>query len=570
MMPAPAQATDAQPSAQATFCATLVDEWVRRGLAHAVIAPGSRSTPMALALAAREELRIHVLHDERSAAFVALGIGSVAGVPAALLCTSGTAATHFHAAVVEASLSNVPLLVLTADRPPELHGVGAPQTIDQTHLYGRAPRWFQDPGVPDDAARGSWRGLAARAFVACTGAEPGPVHLNLPFREPLLGAAGPLPPALSVLGAAASPPAGGAADCGELLQLIDGKRGVIVAGRGVDDPAAVSAAAAAMGWPVLADPRSGCRPVQQAVLAFDAIVRHPGFAAANRPEVVLRFGEPPSSKALVEWLAGGDAVEVQVDASARVIDPGHRIALRVQASASQVCRQLVEHVVAGDSSGWLETWLAADQRAQVAIDQVLGAEPHMSEPATARVLTGESMDGCRLVLGSSMPVRDAEWYGRRCPGLAVHSNRGANGIDGVVGTAVGVAIASRQPTVVLLGDVSFCHDASSLTALAARGLDLTIVVLDNDGGGIFSFLPQAEQLAAERFEQLYGTPHGTDIVALAAAHGIAAHDVAAPDDLLQAVTVTGTSVVRIAGDRPANTDLHRRLNAAVAAALDPG
>ena len=172
---------------QATFCATLVDEWVHHGLRHAVIAPGSRSTPMALALACRPAIQTHVFHDERSASFAALGVALATGVPAALLCTSGTAATHFHASVVEAHQSGVPMVVLTADRPPELHGVGAPQTIEQTNLYGGAVRWFHDPGVPLDEQRATWRSIASNAWAHAVGDKPGPVHLNLPFREPLVG-----------------------------------------------------------------------------------------------------------------------------------------------------------------------------------------------------------------------------------------------------------------------------------------------------------------------------------------------------------------------------------------------
>src|SRR3954447_22766734 len=264
--------TSAAPDVQATFCATLADEWVRCGLRQAIVAPGSRSTPMALALAARTDLSIEIFHDERSASFAALGVALATGVPTALLCTSGTAAAHFHAAVVEAHQSGVPMLVLTADRPPELHGVGAPQTIEQANLYGNAVRWFHDPGVAADEERTTWRSVASQAWRRATGDRPGPVHLNLPFREPLVGVVGDLPE--PEVGEHVSPPLRVVDD---LIELLDEPHGAIVAGNGVDDAQAVQSLAAVTGWPVLADPLSGCQMLDAAVVRFDAILRHAAF-----------------------------------------------------------------------------------------------------------------------------------------------------------------------------------------------------------------------------------------------------------------------------------------------------
>ncbi|MBI4932780.1 MAG: 2-succinyl-5-enolpyruvyl-6-hydroxy-3-cyclohexene-1-carboxylic-acid synthase [Actinobacteria bacterium] len=550
---------------QVTFCATLVDQWIAMGMRHAVVAPGSRSTPMALALAARDDLEMLVVHDERSAAFIALGIGLSTGVPAALLCTSGTAATHFHAAVVEADLSGVPMLVLTADRPPELQGIGAPQTIDQIELYGDTVRLFIDADVPDESSAHVWRDLAVDSWLAAAGVDSGPVHLNLPFREPLVGEAGELPPVddhhvgddpfndevwfmtrLSME---------------ELAAMVHHPRGLIVAGRGVDDPEAVSSLARTLGWPVLADPRSGCRHLAEAVCAFDAIVRHAPFAAAHVPQVVLHLGEPPASKVLGQWLQASGALHVQVHAQGRTLDPLGIITERVYGVVSTVC-EAVEPLVGGMvDPGWSQSWGAAERAAQEAIAAVLGDE--LSEPAAARVVGAAA---AQVVLSSSMPVRDVEWFGA-ATNAVVHSNRGANGIDGVIATAIGVAAGTGEPTVVLLGDVAFCHDQSSLTALAARQLPLTIVVVDNDGGGIFSFLPQRSSLSTERFEQLFGTPHGTDIVALARAHGLGARTVESADDLRAALTDREATVVRVPSDRDHNVAVHDALHAAVAAAL---
>ncbi len=549
---------------QATFCATIVDQWVRLGMLHAVVAPGSRSTPMALALADRTELALHVVHDERSAAFVALGIGLSTGTPAALLCTSGTAATHFHAAVVEADLSGVPMLVLTADRPPELQGIGAPQTIDQTELYGGVVRRYANPGVASAEGADGWRDLAADWWLSAVGADPGPVHVNLPFREPLVGAPYELPAAVEALVGERDGWFMMRPDVAELAAMVDQQRGVIVAGGGVDDPVAVGLLADALQWPVLADPRSGCRHLAQAVSCFDSLLRHPGFAEDHMPTVVLHLGEAPASKVLGQWLQGSGALHVQVHAQQRTIDPLGIVTERVYGLPSTLCAELAPLVRGATGTPWLAGWQDAERRGQAAIEGVLAGLSSLCEPGVARALSGVA---ATLVVSSSMPVRDTEWFGRPGSTTVVHSNRGANGIDGVIATGIGVAAATGQPTVVYLGDVAFCHDQSSLTALAARGLPLTIVVTDNDGGGIFSFLPQASTLAGERFEQLFGTPHGTDIVALAAAHGLGACTVASVSELLASLADPAVAVVRVVSDRAENVRLHDRLHAAVAAAL---
>jgi len=551
---------------QVTFCATLVDQWMALGMQHAVVAPGSRSTPMALALAARDDLQVHVAHDERTASFIALGIGLSTGVPAALLCTSGTAAAHFHAAVIEADLSGVPMLVLTADRPPELQGIGAPQTIDQIELYGDTVRLFVPADVPDAAMAHTWRDLADDAWLAACGVDGGPVHMNLPFREPLVGAIGDLPPVVDH-DESDDDPFDDAVwfmtrlSMEELASLLDVSHGVVVAGRGVDDVQAVADLAEVLGWPVLADPRSGCRSLPGAVCAFDSLVRHAPFASAYVPQVVLHLGEPPASKVLGQWLQASGAVHVQVHAQGRTIDPLGIVTERVYGEASAVCESVLPLVGATADPSWRAGWLAADAAAQHAIAASLGDE--LSEPAVARALA--TVDGS-LVVSSSMPVRDVEWFGS-ASATVVHSNRGANGIDGVIATAIGVAIGTDEPTVVLLGDVAFCHDQSSLTALAARQLALTVVVVDNDGGGIFSFLPQRHELSTERFEQLFGTPHGTDVVAVARAHGLGARTVESVDDLLAAVTDREAVVVRVESNRDRNVAVHDALHAAVAAAL---
>jgi 2-succinyl-5-enolpyruvyl-6-hydroxy-3-cyclohexene-1-carboxylate synthase len=558
-----ASMTPASHDVQATFCATLVDEWVRRGLRHAVVAPGSRSTPMALALACCPEIQTHVFHDERSASFTALGIALATGVPAVLLCTSGTAATHFHAAVVEAHQSGLPIVVLTADRPPELHGVGAPQTIEQANLYGGAVRWFHDPGVPIDEQRAMWRTIASDTWTHALGFNPGPVHLNLPFREPLVGQVGALPEMVPT--ELLSPPL---VDVTDIIDLLATSRGLIVAGNGVDDPRKVQELASATGWPIMADPLSGCQMLESAVVRFDALLRHSEFAGTHRPAVVLQLGMPPASKVLAQWLAASTAKHVAVSPVGLVSDPNLVGARQVHASIGALCSRLAANLTHPPDPAWIERWLAADRIARDVLDNALASEGNLSEPGIARAITAGIPAGGHLVVASSMPVRDVEWFGTPRSDVTVHSNRGANGIDGVIATAIGVAIGSGAPTTVLLGDVAFCHDMSSMTALHARGLDLKVVVVDNDGGAIFSFLPQATTLPADVFEQVFGTPHGTDIVEAARAFGLRSYAAETADELGAAFDESDTCVIRVASSRKDNVDAHAELNDAVVAALD--
>jgi 2-succinyl-5-enolpyruvyl-6-hydroxy-3-cyclohexene-1-carboxylate synthase len=560
----------------ATFCATLVDEWIRAGVRHAVVAPGSRSTPLALALTERPELRVHVFHDERSASFAALGVGLVSHVPAVLLCTSGTAAAHFHGAIAEADLSGVPMLVCTADRPPELHDVGAAQTIDQDGLYGTAVRWFHSPGVAAWSTNGSWRSLAARAVHAATGPDPGPVHLNLAFREPLVGAADELPAgrpqgepwqrAMTAAGGALAD-----ADVVSLSRLLDRQRGVIIAGAGCGAASAIADLADATGWPVLADPRSGVRELAQAVVRFDALLRSAAFAAAHLPTVVLRLGEAPASKVLGQWIASSGAAEVHVSARPAVIDPAHAVAARVTTDPSALCRRLAVALTGARGTPWAARWRHADALARSVVDDHIrpaSGGGHLTEPALAATLLAGLPSGANLVVSSSMPIRAIEWFGPPRDDVRVIANRGANGIDGVIATAIGIAAATDAPTAVFLGDVAMVHDSSSLAALTGRELDLRIVVADNDGGGIFSFLPQRERLSADRFEQLFGTPHGTDLVALARAHGLTAHTATSLADVTTFTGAVGPALLRVGLDRDANVGAYQGLNAAVVTALE--
>lgn len=536
---------------------------------------------MAIAIVRDTRLTVEIFHDERSAAFCALGIAKSTGVPAVLLCTSGTAAVHFHAAVVEAHHGAVPMLVCTADRPPELHGIGAPQTIDQQNLYGTAVRLFRDAGVPDDADRDGWRALGRECFVASMGSgpgtpTPGPVQLNLPFREPLVGTVGELPPSESPNRTDASVVRSAREGGERIAALSTGRRGVVIAGGGC--PADVLELATVLGWPVFADVRSEARGRQgwPLVSAFDPILRARDFADRHRPEVVLRFGEPPASKVLGQWCAASGAEIIQVGADSRNYDPDRTVDEFLAGDLGGIAREAVD-AIGRDDSGverrngeWSAAWSRAESAARAAIDGVLASR--WCEPAVAAAVAGSMRAGESLVVSSSMPIRDMEWFAPVMREVTVHANRGTNGIDGVVSTAVGVAIGSGRPVTLLIGDIAFLHDSNGLIALARRGVDLRVVVTNNDGGAIFSFLPQRSVLADAEYEVLFGTPHGTDLGSVARAHGLAHVAVDSVDGLAGALASRGPGegsiVIEARTDRYSNVAEHEAIHAAVALAVE--
>lgn len=549
----------------ATFCATLVDEWVRTGVREAMIAPGSRSTPMAIQLLSHPEIRVHVFHDERSASFAALGVGLATGMPAVVLCTSGTAAAHFHAAVLEADLSCVPMIAITADRPPELRDVGAPQTITQTQLFGAAVRWFHDPGVPSREAEHTWRGLAARVHADTAGPVPGPVHLNLPFREPLVGRVQLMPEARDAQWSTTVVSRDFSGDGGQVAAMLSGRRGVIVAGRGSDE--SVVALARALQWPILADSRSGVRGSAHhdvVVSHFDGVIRAEEFVQHHQPEVVLRVGEPPASKVLAQWLTKCAARIVHVHPYAKVIDPDYSVSMRVVADVASVVAAVAPAVSATEPT-WLRAWMNAEQAANEVVTQWTNSR--WSEPSVARIMSGVAASDSQVVVSSSMPVRDLEWFGGAC-NARVHSNRGANGIDGVVSTAIGVALATAKTTFLLIGDVAMLHDVNGLIALSSRDIDVRIVVVNNNGGSIFSFLPQASVLNGNDFEALYGTPHDVHFESLAHAYGVSFDRVTNADSLRQALAQRGPRIIEACTDRSVNVSQHDELNASIAVAVN--
>ena len=561
------------PATTATFCATLVDEWVRLGVAHAVVSPGSRSTPMAIALASNSKIALHVFHDERSASFAALGIGLQSGTPAVLLCTSGTAAAQFFAAVIEANYAHVPLLVCTADRPPELQGVGAPQTINQTNLYGTFVRKFIDVGLADDAKSSKWRTIARDAFSATVGVNRGPCHVNLPFREPLVGVAGSLPVADSHSPVRMSADVATASERKKLSLALRAERGIIIAGNGIDQPRFILELAAKLKWPVVADPRSNCRVAPESShgamvsSCADVVLRHQPSAESLKPTVVLRIGDPPVSKVVNQWLAQCGAEQIAVTQQPSLVDPDKVVTTHIVGSFNELFMEMSRGADSRSETEWIGAWKRCEKNARTALDEELSRQTQLTEPLCAVTVSEAIAAGTNLVVSSSMPVRDLEWFAPPRDGVRVLSNRGVNGIDGVVSTAVGVALSSKSPTALLIGDIAMLHDSNGLLNLIRRDAQLKIIVIDNEGGGIFSFLPQAQAMEGDQFEQLFGTPHSVDFAALAKTHGIAFTWVATEGELRRELGNPATSMIGVRTDRSKNVDDHNALYSAVAAAL---
>lgn len=571
---------------------TFVDEWVRGGVRDACISPGSRSTPLALALADDPRIRVHVFIDERSSAFFALGIAKVSNRPGLVVCTSGTAAANFFPAVVEASMARVPLIVATADRPPELRDTGAGQTVDQFDIYGGFTRWFCEVGAPDGrpGAGREWRSIAARSIAETRGAGakrgPGPVQLNFAFREPLIpsGAGVAVEPGrpdglpwTSVEVPLTQPNA-------TVVDRLAGAiartpKGLLVAGwesgAGIDGEA-VDRFARAAGWPVVADAISCARTGSHSISTYEALLRAPGFAESHRPDLVLRVGAMPTSKAVAAWL-DGEVRQIVVDPYGARSDPGRSASEMISADPNALLESLSDRL---ESSGrpsrseWLEAWSRSEVKAREAIDSLLDSRDELFEGRVARDVAACLPDGSTFLVASSMPVRDLEAFAGSRHGLRVLANRGASGIDGFTSTALGAAAGvgthgDPGPVVALMGDLAYLHDTNGLLGAASRGVDVVLVVIDNDGGGIFSFLPQAD--LPTNFELLFGTPHGLDLVAVARAHGVEATRLTTANEVVSAVEKAissgGVQVIVVPTIRSENVSRHRETWEAVAAVL---
>jgi 2-succinyl-5-enolpyruvyl-6-hydroxy-3-cyclohexene-1-carboxylate synthase len=570
------------------LASAFVEELARCGVRHAVLSPGSRSTPLAVALHRQPAIDLTVIVDERSAAFFALGAAQATRIPVAALCTSGTAAANFHSAVCEADESAVPLIVLTADRPPELRGIGAGQTIDQLKLYGNSVRWFCEVGTheADDDGLLHYRSVACRAYAAARGEpRPGPVHLNLAWRDPLapVGVDGDVTATsrLAVEGrgdrpltaVSHSPSAPDPVLLDELAERISAApRGLILAGR-QPDPALrepVTRLAAAAGYPILAEPTSQlrCGPHDQALIvsSYDAVARI--APEALRPEMVVRFGDMPTSKALRQWIAGRDGCrQLSVDPRFGWNEPTNRAETVVRADPAALASALAERLPPRGSGEWTAGWTAAERAAREAVAAELAEIPGPTEPGLQTALGAALRDGELVYTASSMPIRDQEAFLPAAGAdLLFLCNRGANGIDGLVSSGIGAAHASRRPTVIVTGDLGLLHDIGGLAALRDVRTAVRIVVVDNGGGGIFHFLPQEEAMEREEFETLLGTPRELDLGLAARLFGLEHRRIEDLADLPAALDAK-TVLIEVPVDRAANAAVHRRLAGAAESAL---
>ncbi|MDQ2742621.1 MAG: 2-succinyl-5-enolpyruvyl-6-hydroxy-3-cyclohexene-1-carboxylic-acid synthase [Chloroflexota bacterium] len=573
----------------ATFVGACIDEFTRCGMRHACIAPGSRSTPLAMLFHCHPAISVWMHVDERSAAFFALGLAKQLGEPVALVCTSGTAAAELHAAVIEARYGRVPLIVLTADRPPELQEIGAPQTIAQHGIYGNHVKFSLTTALPEatNGALRSIRSITCRAVALSLDAPAGPVHLNFPFREPLVPEAVPRRDGDEAFSGrqdgepyARVPLSRRHLDPIEMQQLArelrSVERGIIVCGPQDDEafPDAVTALAFALDYPILADPlsqvRCGRHDRTLVVDAYDAFLRHESLDELN-PEIVLRFGAMPTSKPLLQFLERYNPRQIVVDAAPEWRDPTLRASEMLWAEPAEFCGELTACLVRPFDtirSGWAETWLRANRTTRQSIQQALAAFDEPFEGAVFTDLAATLPPGSTLFVGSSMPVRDLDTF---FPGTdrAVRflSNRGANGIDGVVSSALGASAAARGPVYLAIGDLSFYHDLNGLLAASRHSLDLTVLLLNNDGGGIFSFLPQAAH--PEQFEPLFGTPTGLDFRLAVEMYGGRFERVASNAELRAALAVPagGLHVIEMVTNRSRNVELHREIWGIVAGAL---
>jgi 2-succinyl-5-enolpyruvyl-6-hydroxy-3-cyclohexene-1-carboxylate synthase len=573
----------------------FVEELARCGMRAACTSPGSRSTPLVLTLAGEERLRCFSHIDERCAGFFAVGLAKASGFPVAVACTSGTAAAELLPAAIEAHEARVPLLLLTADRPAELRDNGAGQAIDQIKLFGDAAKWFVEVDLHEASlAHLRWiRTLACRAYATALDGRPGAVHLNFPLREPLVSDH-PLPEDWSAR-AGGRPyvrrPATRAADhsgLAELKGMIEGaSRGVIVAGRHERKPGLGQAAgdlAQTLGWPLLADPMSGARQGTGAIAHYDAILREGTFTVRLDPDLVLRIGDLPVSKPLRTWLATlSDARHVALDPEGSWQDPSSVVADSFSLEPATALAELANVITSRAEGDWLAGWRSADELAAEAISSLVGRE-ELTEASVAAELGILLPVEATLFVASSMPVRDIEtfWPVRADP-PRVLCNRGANGIDGTVSSAFGAAAAEEGPVVLLIGDVALAHDIGGLLAASRLGLKLTIVLLENDGGGIFDFLPVAHaQLAhmpeagshkatPDVFTTHISTPTGLDFATAASLYGLGhqvAHDLPGFRSALElAMAADGSSIVEVQTKRSENVALHRQVWEAVSIAL---
>ncbi|RSK28280.1 2-succinyl-5-enolpyruvyl-6-hydroxy-3-cyclohexene-1-carboxylic-acid synthase [Bacillus sp. HMF5848] len=498
------------------YVAAFIQQLSTLNITDVVVSPGSRSTPIAMLMAEHPSMNVTIHIDERSAAFFALGLAKRVKRPVVLVCTSGTAAANYYPAIVEARYSNIPILVVTADRPHELRDVGAPQAIDQIKMYGDYPKWFVEMGIPEDTedVLRYVRMVAARA-VHTAGSRPmGPVHINMPLREPLV-------PDLNNENlwsdieqqqlAKVTPPARFIDDLylNEYANLFSShERGLIVVGdlQNYSEQREILNLAEKLQYPVLADPLSQLRSYKHPLLidGYDAFLKNDVTSELLKPDIVIRFGAMPVSKAFMLFLKKQqDCKQLIVDGSGEWRDPNSQAWDVIHCDEAYFSSRIPSYLEKKQKTKWVQTWLQINTITQSIMQQSIDSEI-LFEGRIIQELQRNLPNNSHLFVGNSMPIRDLDsFFCASDKTIHIYANRGANGIDGVVSSALGVASVSK-PTVLVIGDLSFYHDLNGLLAARMHNIPLTIVLVNNNGGGIFSFLPQAAE--TKHFEHLFGTP----------------------------------------------------------------
>lgn len=562
------------------YVVNFVDALVQNGLTDVVISPGSRSTPLAVTMCEHQSINEWVIIDERSAAFFALGMAQRTNRPVALVCTSGTAAANYLPAIVEAYHNRIPLLVLTTDRPQELRDIGAPQAIDQIKMYGQYVKWFKEMLLPDrdEKVLQDVRRTAMMAMTMAMGDNQGPVHLNFPFREPLM-------PDFSIDNLEEKLHAqrkhiqelpftiGGEKrlhnkQLETILQLVEDKERILfVVGpqRDLHLAKAISELAKAWQVPILADPLSQLRASSQdktnVITMYDAILRDEQVRETLKPELILRFGAMPVSKMFLFYLEQHkDIPQIIVEDYAGYRQPTKHMAHVIYANGRYLCEDLLamtDVTIQKDSCNWLNSW---HEREEIAKKHLFTENNRqLTEGEAVRSLLEVIPDQSYIYIGNSMAVRDLDTFFKPTQKqITILNNRGVNGIDGVTSSALGAATQGERVTLIL-GDLSFYHDLNGLLAAKHYNIDLTILLINNDGGGIFSFLPQAKE--PKYFEKLFGTPLGIDFshaVNMFGGHFCRANDVVdLQQKLIQSYQRKGLSVIEVKTDRKENVTWHQ-------------
>lgn len=576
------------PEAMFAYVGAFVDELVRSGVNQVVISPGSRSTPLAMLMMEHEQMQTWVHVDERSAAFFALGIAKASQHPVAIVCTSGTAAANYMPAIVESFHGRIPLLVLTADRPHELRDNGAPQAIRQINLYGEYAKWFIEMPLPENTSHmlRHVRTVAGRAAAVARSGPSGPVHLNFPFREPLV----PLIPSPTIW-------AGGRTGQQEYVSVAQGRRylsqermdtlatdlkglerGLIVCGPQDDATFVehVTRLGQALHYPILADPlsqlRNGSYDQSGIIDRYDAFLRDEQMMHTYKPDVIIRFGAMPVSKSFLLYLQQhSDCRQLVVDAHGDWLESTSTASDMLHTDPLTFCQSLCARINQDQDKDklptfWYRSWQEINQLTREILTEraySLGQDVFVDELFEGSVFVElETLlpKKTTLFVGNSMPVRDLDtFFGGYGSQVRIMGNRGASGIDGVISSAFGASTQQEEPLVLVIGDLSFYHDLNGLLAAKLFDLNVTIILINNDGGGIFSFLPQAKN--ERHFESLFGTPLGLDYRPTVEMYGGSFTSIQTWDDfrdkVKRSLNQPGLKVIEVRTNRQTNVAMHR-------------